>query len=461
MKPVLDQIQPHVRGAVVRLAEALKQAGGRLVLVGGCVRDAAWGYPVEDIDCEAYGLPVEDLEKVLQKSFKFDAVGRSFGVYKLKGWPIDVALPRRESKVALGHCGFQVEGDPFMPFEEAASRRDFTCNAVGYDPLTGEWIDPHSGLDAIEKRQLVHVGPAFVEDPLRVLRGMQFVARFGLKPDPKTIALCQSLTLEGLSKERIFEEFKKCLLKGKHMVEAFEFLRETEWVRFFPELQALIGCPQDPEWHPEGDVWAHTLFCLQAFSERRVGDAWEDLVLGFAVLCHDLGKPLTTAKGDDGRIRSPGHDVVGEGVAREFLDRLTDHKDLVEAVLSLVLTHMRPTDLYKNNASDAAIRRLSVKVGRIDRLVRLVEADCAGRPPLPVDCPEGAWLLERAHALEVSHAKPVPWVLGRHLIDMGMKPSPQFKVILDAAYEAQLEGQIRSLEEGLSFVRGWVLRDGD
>lgn len=456
MRNVLDYMPKRTREAVLFLAEKMRQAGGRVILVGGCVRDAAWGERVEDIDLEVYHLPTEKVESIIAESFTYDAVGRSFGVFKLKHFPIDIALPRRESKIAPGHQGFHVEGDPFMTFPEAAERRDFTCNAIGYDPLQNEWLDPHKGLEAIENLQLVHVSPAFSEDPLRVLRGMQFIARFGLKPHSSTIALCQSLALEDLSKERLFEEFKKCLLKGKHMMAAFEFLKDTQWVRFFPELEALIGCPQDPEWHPEGDAWIHTLYCLQAFSERKIGDAWEDLILGFAVLCHDLGKPATTIRSEDGRIRSPGHDVAGEGPARSFLNRLTDHKDLVEAVVPLVLTHMRPTDLYRSNASDAAIRRLAIKALRIDRLVRLVQADCGGRPPMSADCPEGEWLLKRAEALAVSQSKPIPLLLGRHLIARGLSPSPLFKTILDAAYEAQIEGQVQSTEEALVFVEKFL-----
>lgn len=456
MRNVLDYMPGPTREAVLHLAEKIAAAGGRVVLVGGCVRDAAWGEQVEDIDLEVYHLTGDQLENILGQSFPYDTVGRSFGVFKLKRLPIDIALPRRESKIAPGHQGFHVEGDPFMSFEEASLRRDFTCNAIGYDPLKQEWLDPHDGLNAIENLKLVHVSPAFSEDPLRVLRGMQFIGRFGLTPDPETIKLCQSLTLEGLSKERIFEEFKKCLLKSKHMVMAFEFLRSTRWVRFFPEIEALINCPQDPEWHPEGDVWIHTLHCLQFFSKNRIGDDWEDLVLGFAVLCHDLGKPATVLQGEDGRIRSPGHDVAGEVPTRSFLQRLTDHKDLVEAVVPLVLTHMRPTDLYRSNATDAAIRRLSVKALRIDRLVRLVQADCGGRPPLSSDCPEGEWLMKKAAALSVTQSKPKPFLLGRHLIERGLSPSPFFKTILDAAYEAQVEGEIQSLADGLLFLEKFL-----
>lgn len=458
MRNVLDYMPEATRNALLHLAQKIGALGGRVVLVGGCVRDAAWGRAVEDVDLEVYHLTAEKLESILNQSFPYDTVGRSFGVFKLKYLPIDIALPRRESKVAPGHQGFHVEGDPFMTFAEASLRRDFTCNAIGYDPLKQEWLDPHNGLEAIEKLKLIHVSPAFSEDPLRVLRGMQFIGRFGLTPAPETVNLCQSLTLEGLSKERIFEEFKKCLLKGEHMIQAFEFLRSTLWVRFFPELEALIDCPQDPEWHPEGDVWVHTLHCLQSFSKNRIGDEWEDLILGFATLCHDLGKPSTVVHSEDGRIRSPGHDVAGEVPTRSFLHRLTDHKDLIEAVVPLVLTHMRPTDLYRSNASDAAIRRLAVKALRIDRLVRLVQADCGGRPPLSADCPEGEWLMKKAASLEVTQSKPKPFLLGRHLIEHGLSPSPNFKAILDAAYEAQLEGDIQSLEDALIFLKKFLAK---
>ena len=218
-------------------------------------------------------------------------------------------------------------------------------------------------------------------------------------------------------------------------------------------LVAIIGCPQDKQWHPEGDVWVHTLHCLDAFAARKTGDAWEDLVVGLAVLCHDLGKPATTTHEADGHIRSLGHEAAGEGPTLSFLARLTNHKELVESVVPLVLCHMRPRELMLGGAGDSAVRRLAKKVGRIDRLARVDEADRWGRPPLIPDEPGGGqWLLERAAKLDVASNVPQPIVLGRHVIAAGLKPGPQFKEILAACFEAQLDGKFTDLAGGEKFL---------
>lgn len=436
----------------LKIAEAVRNAGGRALLVGGWVRDALLGIRSKDIDIEVYGLSSDELEALLNKYFRADRVGKAFAVYKLKGLPIDVSLPRRESKTGTGHKGFTVEGDPEMSFEEAASRRDFTLNAVMWDPLSNEIIDPYNGRKDIEKRQLRHVSDKFSEDPLRVLRGMQFVARFKLKPAAETIALCQNIEPEGLPKERLFEEWKKLLLRGIDISAGLNFLKDTGWVKYFPELEALIDCKQDAQWHPEGDVWVHTSHCLDAFARNRIDEEWEDLIVGLAVLCHDFGKPLTTIVDEEGRIRSPKHETVGLRPAESFLKRLTDEKAIIEEVLPLVETHMRPNALYKTDAGDAAIRRLARLVKRIDRLLRVVDADMGGRPPLPADSEAGEWLKKRAEDLAVKDAAPEPIILGRHLIEQGLKPGTHFGEILREAYEAQLDGAFQDIDGGLAWL---------
>ncbi|MEM9227769.1 MAG: HD domain-containing protein, partial [Verrucomicrobiota bacterium] len=264
--------------------------------------------------------------------------------------------------------------------------------------------------------------------------------------------LCGSIDGSDLPMERVGEEFFKLLTQGKQIGKGLRFLKEVGWLRYFPELEALIGCEQDPGWHPEGDVWVHTLHCLDAFARQRTSEHDEDLLVGLAVLCHDLGKPLTTYTDESGRIRSPAHDVEGIVPAERFLRRLTDHQRLIEDVLILVETHMRPASLYKDQASDAAIRRLARHVGRIDRLVRVADADMAGRPPLPDDFAAGAWLLERADTLAVKDAAPKPLVLGRHLIERGLEPGPRFRPLLDACYEAQLDGAFTNLDSALTYL---------
>lgn len=421
------------------VAEAVAAAGGRACLVGGCVRDALLGRAPKDADVEVAGLEASALEALLRQAFRVETVGRAFGIFLLKGLEVDVALPRRESKAGTGHKAFAVEGDPWLDPASAAARRDFTINAISWDILSGEIIDPHDGRADLQAGILRHVSPAFSEDPLRVLRAMQFAARFDFQIAAETVVRCQSIEPEDLPAERLFEEWAKLMRCGIRPSRGLAFLRDCGWVQYFPELAALIDCPQDPQWHPEGDVWTHTLHCMDAFAEQRTGDDWEDLVVGFAVLCHDFGKPSTTVSDPDGRIRSPGHDITGLPPTETFLRRLSQHRELIDAVLPLVETHMRPAELYKSQASDGAIRRLARKV-RIDRLIRVTQADMAGRPPLPADFPAGAWLAARAQDLQVADASPRPILLGRHLVARGWKPGPAFKPVLEAAFEAQIEG---------------------
>ena len=484
--------------AVIEVAELVKSAGGRALLVGGCVRDMLRrsGIPSasekddsilvrqrkgvlcscedapKDYDIEVYGLSPETLQRTLSRKFALNLVGVSFGVVKLHGHDIDVALPRRETKLGEGHRAFEMEYDPNLPIEEASARRDFTLNAIYMDPLTGEIIDPWNGRADLEQGVLRHVSDHFREDPLRVLRGMQFVARFDLAAAPETIEVCRAMTPEGLAPERLMGEWSKLLLQGKKISKGLEFLRAVGWVKYYPELAALIGCEQAPEWHPEGDVWNHTLCCLDAFAAERDTRASkkdlpstvdldlisrpdpEDLIVGLAVLCHDFGKPLCSRYDPvRKRIRSLGHDEAGVEPTLSFLRRLTNEERLLKEVPPLVRMHMRPFAMWRDQSSDGAIRRLAAKVVRIDRLCRVAAADDAGRPPFPSDPTSYRWLAEQARRLEVEAAAPKPIVMGRHLVELGMKPGPDFKRLLDACFEAQLDGVFADLQSGLAYLR--------
>jgi len=442
------------------LCRLLQRHGGRGLLVGGWVRDRLLGRPSLDLDLEVYGIDPAALQALLEERHGVDLTGRAFGIIKLKGLPIDVSVPRRESKAGQGHKGFLVASDPHMTPAEAARRRDFTVNAMAFDPLTDELIDPYGGEDDLRRRLLRHTSEHFGEDPLRVLRGMQFCARFRLDAHPDTVALCRTIGREGLAPERIFEEWRKLLLQGEEPSRGLRFLRDTGWVRHFPELEALIGCEQDRSWHPEGDVWIHTLHCLDAFAAARTGDDWEDLVVGLAVLCHDLGKPLTTTRAADGRIRALGHCEAGIEPTRTFLERMTRHAELERQVVPLVAEHLRPLELYDAGASDAAVRRLALRVGRIDRLVRVALADQQGRPPLVVEeFAAGDWLLQKAAEQKVTHGAPPALLQGRHLMARGLRPGPQFGAILDACYEAQLDGAFADLEGAEAFLDAYLAQE--
>jgi len=453
---LLAHLAPHLLQLGKELSALVHQAGGRLIMVGGSVRDLLHKTSPQELDLEVQGLTLPTIKSLLEKKYRLDEVGKAFGVIRLKGLPVEIALPRTELKTGQGHKGFSITIDPYLPFEKAVMRRDFTINAMGIDLIQEKLLDPCHGRKDWENRLLKHVGPAFIEDPLRVLRAMQFVARFDLSVHVDTVKICQTMGMEELPPERIYEEWKKLLLKGENITAGLKFLKNTGWLRYFPEIQALDGCPQEPEWHPEGDVWIHTLHCLDAFAQARIGDDWEDLVVGFAVLCHDFGKPLTTKIAEDGRIRSPMHEPEGEAPTRSFLSRLTNQVDLHDEVAPLVRRHLTPRIFYKDQASDGAIRRLARKVKRIDRLVRVAAADIAGRPPRKDEFPEGPWLLQRAQELRVKDSEPKPIILGRHLIELGMKPGAEFGPILEKCFEAQLDGTFDDLIFGLVFLEKFL-----
>jgi tRNA nucleotidyltransferase (CCA-adding enzyme) len=450
----------RLRDAVTAVCRLCADAGGRAWVVGGAVRDAMLGLPVTDVDIEVHGIAADELERLLAASFDLDPVGRSFGVLKLRHLTVDISLPRTESKAGQGHRGFLVSSDPHLGLEEAARRRDFTINAMALDPLTGEVADPLGGRGDLAARRLRHCSPAFAEDPLRVLRGMQFTARFDLEPHPDTVALCRTIEPEGLAAERIWQEWRKLLLLGRTPSRGLAFLRDTGWLVHFPELAALDGLPQDPAYHPEGDAYIHTGLCLDAFAAARLDDEAEDTVVGLAVLCHDLGKPLAQQVGDDGRIRTPGHEAAGMAATREFLSRLTGQPGLVDQVLPLVRDHRRPVQLYDARSGDAAVRRLARDTGRIDRLLRVVQADLAGRGPAADHDPAAVrWLRERAAALAVAAAAPVALIRGRDVLARGGEPGPWVGALVDRCYEAQLDGAFGDREGGLAYLDG-LMADG-
>lgn len=447
------------RRACEYIASQAEALGGRAYCVGGCVRDALLGIAPKDVDVEIYGLEVAQIEELLSKKFKIEIVGKSFGVWILKGYALDVSMPRIERKSGAGHKGFEIEGCPHLTHAQACSRRDFTINAILYDILSGEIIDPFNGRQDLQNKILRHTSERFSEDPLRVLRAMQFSARFSFDVAPETVELCSKIEMENLPPERLWEEWKKLILKGENISKGLFFLRDCGWVKYFPELAAMDGCPQNPKWHPEGDVYVHTAHCMDAFAKERIGDEREDLIVGFAVLCHDFGKPLTTKKDADGSIHSYGHDAQGVAPARRFLERITKEKNLIEAVLPLVARHMAILDLWRNNAGDGAIRRLAAKVVRIDRLVRVDSADRKGRPPIPPEpSPQGDWILKRAEELSIKDSAPKPLLLGRDLIALGLQPSEKFGDILKEVYELQLDGEIKDTAAGIAYVKQYFLK---
>lgn len=436
----------------MRIASAVAARGGRAVVVGGWVRDALLGRPAKDVDVEVFGVAATELAPLLTPFGGVNTVGEAFTV--LKVGDIDVSLPRRESKSGRGHRGFVVEGDPSMSFEEAARRRDFTINAMGLDPLARELLDPFDGLADLRARRLRHVdATTFGDDSLRVLRALQFAARFALTLDPATAALCRATPLDDLPAERVWGELHKLLLKADRPSIGFALARElgilSSWL---PELEPLIGCPQEPEWHPEGDVWTHTLMVIDEMRARLEGlSEAEQIALMLGAVAHDLGKPSTTAF-IDGRLRSPNHEEMGVPPSHALMDRLkvfTWHGfDVRRQVIGLVANHLKPGQWHKaDHVGDGAFRRLAAKVD-LELLARLSDADCHGRAG-SFDCSATEWFRARARQLDVVHAPPTPLLMGRHLLPLGVPSGPAMGRLLREVYERQLDGRITTVEEAV------------
>jgi tRNA nucleotidyltransferase (CCA-adding enzyme) len=433
-------IPPRVR----RVLEALRAAGGRPLVVGGVVRDRLLGQDSKDLDIEVYGLGLEDVERVLSKFGAVDAVGRAFGVFRVHGLDIDFSLPRSDSKVGTGHRGFDVACDPTLPFEVASLRRDLTINSLGFDPFTGALLDPHGGQSDLTRRVLRATSAAhFAEDPLRALRAAGFAARFEFAADPALLALCRGLDLSELSPERIFNEWQKLLCKGRRPSLGLEFLRAAKLLP--SELHALIDTPQDPQWHPEGDVWTHTCMVIDEAAKSRRGDE-DDAPLLWGALCHDLGKPATTFRDEAGRIRSPGHSQAGLAICEAFLLRMRAPHALVEQVKALVHFHLEPALFARGQASDKAYRRLVRKLDEAgvsaDLLARVATADHFGRTTeeaLTRNFVAVEVFLERMRRLALDQGAPRDVVMGRHLLGRGLTPSPRYGEILRHCRDLQDE----------------------
>jgi tRNA nucleotidyltransferase (CCA-adding enzyme) len=438
------------------IATAVREAGGRALIVGGWVRDRLMGRESnsKDIDLEVYGLTTDRVRSLLESLGRVEAVGESFQVYKTGD--IDVSLPRRESKSGRGHRGFDVTGDPDMTFLDAARRRDFTINAIAWDPLSDQYLDPYDGRGDLNRRLLRAVDPAtFADDSLRALRAVQFAARFEFTLDTHTRELCRTMPLDDLPSERVWGEIEKLLLAPRPSIGFALALDLGIVAQLFPELQALVACPQEPEWHPEGDVWVHTLQVVDE-TRQRIDDLPrpQQLALMLGAVCHDFGKPATTAE-MDGRIRSLDHEEQGVVPALAFLDRLNIHSidgyDVRRQVVGFVAQHLKPGAWYKvrGEVGDGAFRRLAHKVD-LELLARLAKSDCLGREPGRFDCSAMDWFLDRARALGVEHRPPPPILLGRHLLALGLTPGPRVGDILKAVYEQQMDGSVTTLEDAIA-----------
>ncbi len=459
----------HLPAELQPVLDALRRSG-RPRIVGGAVRDWLLGLEAKDIDLEIGDTDFATLHRILAPFGATDVVGRSFGVIKLRlpsGTEYDVSLPRRESKTGSGHRGFAVEPDPSLSDADAAARRDFTINALAWDPFARLLIDPFGGEADLRARRLRHTSPAFVEDPLRVLRAMQLAGRFDLTLEPATAKLCQSIapSFHELPVERIWHEWAKWAEKSARPSRGLAVLKDTGWLAHFPELAALDGCPQDPEWHPEGDVLTHTAHCCDALAkdpEWQNSAAPRRRFLMLATLLHDVGKPACTRqepKGTPPTLRwvSPGHEPAGVAPAETFLRAIGAPHDHAPAITPLVANHMVHHHGGPDGLSANALRRLARRLhpATVTDLAAVMRADSNGRPPLhsPATLTLIDDLVSRAAALSLAAAAPRPLLLGRHLIAAGLRPGPEFKRLLDGAFEAQLDGAFTDESTALIWLR--------
>jgi tRNA nucleotidyltransferase (CCA-adding enzyme) len=465
-------ISPQLPEKVILLSRAVRDAGGRALLVGGCVRDELMGVAPKDWDLEVYGVAPERLREILDQFGPVNVVGEAFTVYKL-GHDLDVSMPRRERKAGRGHRAFVIEGDPSMSVAEATSRRDFTINAILKDPLTEEIIDPFGGRSDIGQGVLRAVSAeTFGEDSLRVLRAAQFAARFEFRIAPETVELCRAIDLSDLPAERIWGELEKLLLRARRPSIGLGWLHALGVSeKIFPEIHALVDVPQDPEWHPEGDVFVHTRLTVDRARElidelsypRRV-------TVMLAALAHDFGKPATT-EFIEGRLRSRGHEGAGVAPAESFLERINIHTidgyNVRGQVIALVREHLKPGEFFKkrDEVGEGAFRRLARRC-EPDLLYRVAKADSLGRnaPWVPREKWYGSeaqeWFIQRARELEVEQRPPEPLLLGRHLLALGVGPGPRVGEITRAVYEMQLDGRVRTVDDAIAEARKLVSSTG-
>ncbi len=453
---------------VKEIVNRVEQAGGKALLVGGAVIDIIDNREPKDWDIEIFGLSFEQLETIFEdKGAKM--VGREFGILKLSaekcdGLDIDLNVPRRDNHIGAGHSDLRVELDPGMTFEEACRRRDFTINAMAFDLSTGEIVDPFGGMNDLAAGILRATDKTlFVQDPLRALRGMQLLARKAKVVDQSTMSLIKGMvdSFPNLAKERVHEEFRKLLLKSNKPSVGLEFLRDSGWIVHFPELQDLIGCEQHPEWHPEGDVWVHSLHTVDSAAWVRdnadLPDGWVEPFM-FGTLCHDVGKPSTTVtpkmiaedKFPKERLWTAwGHDRAGMPVVKSFLQRMMNNKTVIDRTESIVGEHMQPFNLTQGNARKAGWKRLHNRI-RLDVLGWMCKCDSCGSPFKSIGDPDIEHETSKMcwdHFSEFGDKPIAPILMGRHLISAGLRPGPDFGKALRVAFEAQINDETLGVDD--------------
>ncbi len=426
------------QAAAERICARLTAAGYRALFAGGCVRDVLLGVPPKDFDIATNARP-EDVQALFEKTIP---VGAAFGVVRVR-------VPEGEFEVAtFRHDGPYLDGrrPSHVTFTDAKSdalRRDFTINALFYDPFSDEVIDYVGGQRDLEAGVIRTVGDPrqrFEEDYLRLLRAVRFAARLDYCIEENTMAAIQALAqnIERTSPERIADELLKMLTEG-NAERAFQLLDETGMLNVvLPEVAGMKGVEQPAGFHPEGDVFTHTLLAL-----RHLDHPTPALALG--VLLHDVGKPVTQTFED--RIRFHCHAKVGAEMARDICKRLRLANCTTERVAWLVEQHMRVADIPDMRESR---RKRFVREDGFSELLDLCRIDCLASHG---DLSTIQWIEEYIRTLEPETVRPEPLLTGHDLIAMGYTPGPWFKEILDAVEDAQLEGEVRTPEEACTMVR--------
>ena len=446
------------------IAAAVERAGGRAYFVGGYVRDLLLGRENKDIDIEVHGIPAESLKKLLDGFGERLSVGAAFGIFTLRHFDLDIAMPRSETATGRGHRDFEIFTDPWLGTEKAAMRRDFTMNAMMQDVLTGEILDYFDGREDMKHGRIRHVNSkSFVEDPLRVFRAAQFAARFGFSVAPETVELASAMDVSALAGERVMEELKKALLKSGHPSIFFEELRRMNQLsQWFPEPEALIGIPQPETFHPEGDCWRHTMQVLDEAAGMR-GQADQPLYFMLSALCHDLGKAVATER-VNGAFHAYGHETAGIPLADRLLGRLTRERDLLKYVENMIELHMRPNLLVGQHSHVKSFMKLFDSSLNPGDLLLLAKADYLGRVGTGTD---PALLLRSYGEIEKTLREMLalyrrrmeqPGVTGGDLIAAGLSPGPNMGEALAYAHKLHLAGLSKEdqLRHTLSFVRKQV-----
>lgn len=438
------------REVAERIAEQLSNAGHVAYFAGGCVRDRLLGNEPKDYDIATSATP-----EAVQGLFPGgDAIGAHFGVIlvKVDGEHFEIATFRTDGSYKDGRRPEEVT---FSSPEEDSERRDFTVNGLFEDPRSGEIIDFVGGQADLGKRTLRAIGNAadrFGEDALRLMRAVRFATVLEFEIEPVTWqAICDHAhLLDKISVERVQAEFSKILLSPNRR-RGLELLVDSGLVKYFlPEVMDLIGCEQPPQWHPEGDVYKHTCIMLEMLESPELLAEGEEpsLELALSVLLHDIGKPATyTYDEEDERIRFNGHDAVGAEMSEVILRRLKYSNDIIADVKVMVANHMNFM-----NVTMMKVSKLKRFMSRetFEQEMELHRIDCASSNGFTENYD---FLLEKKEEFANEPIIPAPLVMGRDLIEMGMKPGPGFKEILTAVETEQLEGHLKDREQALVWVK--------